>query len=271
MKWGLVCKPSAQRAVSLSKDIYEFLRENKGEVLVEEHLGTTLGIAGCSLKEMNKKVDIVVTVGGDGTILYALQEIDKPIFSINTGGMGFLAEVESKYAISGLKRVIAKEYTIEERAKLKIVVDGKRLPDATNEVTVQTAQIAKMLHLQLYVENDLIETMGADGVIIATPTGSTSYSLSVGGPFMDPAVHAMIIAPLAPFKLSARPWIIPLEKTIHVKVLPKSKESKIVIDGQFSKPATPESDIQITGSEKKARFIRFGESFYQMVRLKLVR
>ena len=113
--------------------------------------------------------------------------------------------------------------------------------------------------------------MGADGVIIATPTGSTSYSLSVGGPIMDPTVNAMIIAPLAAFKLSARPWIVPLDKKVRVHLLPKSKETNLVIDGRFLVPVTQENNIIVTGSEKKARFIRFGESFYQMVRLKLMR
>ena len=185
--------------------------------------------------------------------------------------MGFLAEVESKYAIEGLQRVIDGNYNIEERAKLKISLDGKRLADATNEVTVQSDRIAKILYLKIFVDDDLIETMGADGVIVATPTGSTSYSLSVGGPIMDPTVNAMIIAPLAPFKLSARPWIIPLEKNVRMKLLAKSKETKLVIDGRVAKAVTSESDIVVTGSEKKARFIRFGESFYQMVRLKLIR
>ncbi|MFH1101794.1 MAG: NAD(+)/NADH kinase [Methanobacteriota archaeon] len=271
MKWGIVCNPNMQRAISLAKDVIDFLKESNSDVYVEQQLVDTLGEKGCSLKEMNKKAEIVITIGGDGTILFALAEIEKPLFSINSGGMGFLSEVESKYAIGGLKRVIAGEYTVEERPKLKVVVDGKRLPDAANEMTVQTAQIAKMLHLQLFVENDLIETMGADGVIIATSTGSTSYALSVGGPLMDPMVNAMIIVPIAAFKLSARPWIIPLGKTAKIKLLPKSKESKIVIDGHFSRDATPENEITVTGSEKKARFIRFGESFYQMVRIKLIR
>jgi len=158
-----------------------------------------------------------------------------------------------------------------KRSKLKTTIDGKRLCDAANEVTIQTSKIAKILYLQLYVEDELIESMGADGVIVATPTGSTSYSLSVGGPIMDPAVNAMIIAPLAPFKLSARPWIVPLNKTVGIKLFKKSKESKIVIDGRFAKEVTPENEISVTVSDKKARFIRFGESFYQMVRLKLVR
>ena len=258
MKWGLMCKPDVKKSVSLTTDILDFLKETEEEVFAEENFAKTTGIKGYSLKEINKKADIVITVGGDGTILMALTEIEKPIFAINSGGMGFLAEVESKYAMGGLSKVIKGEYNIEERAKLKILLDGKRLSDATNEVTVQTAKIAKILYLQLFVDEDLIETMGADGIIVATPTGSTSYALSVGGPIMDPAVNA-------------RPWIVPLDKTVRIKLLPKSKESKIVIDGRLAKPVTSESDMLVTISEKKSRFVRFGESFYQRVRLKLVR
>ena len=185
--------------------------------------------------------------------------------------MGFLSEVESKYAIDGLKKVIDGNYNIENRSKLKIILDGNRLPDATNEVTIQTAKIAKIMYYQITVENELLETIGADGVILSTPTGSTSYALSVGGPILDPSVNAILIAPIAPFRLAARPWVVPLSKKINVKILPKSKATKIVIDGQYSKDVTPNSNIIITGSEKSAKFIRFGESFYQMVRLKLVR
>lgn len=270
MNWGIICKPKAKKAVSLAINVNEFLSKN-GKVFAEKSFATSAELKSYNLKEINEKTDIVVTIGGDGTILMALEEIEKPIFAINSGGMGFLAEVESKYALDGLRRVIEGNYNIEERAKLKITLDGKRLTDATNEVTVQTGRIAKLLYLKLFVDDELIETLGADGIIVATPTGSTSYSLSVGGPIMDPTVNAMIIAPLAPFKLSARPWIIPLYKNIRMTLLAKSKETKLVIDGRVAKSITPENDIGVTGSEKKARFVRFGESFYQMVRLKLIR
>lgn len=270
MKWGLICNYFVKKSCERGSDVYTLLKEN-GEVFAEHAFAKIQGIKGYSLDEINKKADIVVTVGGDGTILRALEKIDKPIFAINSGGIGFLSEVESKYAAGGLKQVISGDYNIEERAKLKITVDGKRLPDATNEATVQTARIAKIMYLQIFVENELIETFGADGVIIATPTGSTSYALSAGGPILDPAVNAMVIAPLAPFKLSARPWVVPLDKKVGIKLLAKSKESKIVIDGESPHAVTPDSEIIITGSEKKARFIRFGESFYQMFRMKLVR
>jgi NAD+ kinase len=270
MKWGIVCKPKGRKTFSLASEVYEFLIEN-GEVFPENAFAEYKKIKGYSLKELNVKTDIVVTVGGDGTILWALKEVEKPIFAINSGGMGFLAEVESKYAIGGLKKVISGKYNIEERSKLKVVLDGKRMPDATNEVTVQTGRIAKIIYLQLFVEEELLGNLAADGVIIASPTGSTSYALSVGGPIMDPSVNAMIVAPLAPFRLSARPWVIPIDKKIEIKIQPKSKLSKLVIDGDNSKEVDTKSEIIVTGSEKKARFVRFGESFYQMVRLKLVR
>lgn len=270
MKWGLVCKPNVKRGFSLAKDVYEFLSRD-GVVFAERSFAEKAEIKGYSLQEIDKKAEIVVTIGGDGTILRTLGMVEKPIFAINSGGMGFLAEVESKYAVGGLKQVIEGKYNIEERTKLKVLLDDKRLPDATNEITVQTDVIAKMLYLQILVENELLETLGADGVIIASPTGSTSYALSVGGPIMDPSVNAMIIAPLAPFRLSARPWIVPINKKISIKLFPKSKETKLVIDGHHAENVNSESDIVVTGSEKKARFVRFGESFYQMVRLKLVR
>jgi NAD+ kinase len=270
MKFGLVCNFHVKKACSTAADVYDFLID-KSEVFAEEKFAEIKKIKGYTLEEINKKADIVITVGGDGTILRALEKVEKPIFAINSGGMGFLTEIESKYAMSGLKRLIDGKYNIEERAKLKATVDGKRIPDAANEVTVQTARIAKMIYLQILIENELVETFGADGVIVATPTGSTSYSLSAGGPILDPSVNAMTIAPLAPFKLSARPWVVPLEKKVGIKLLAKSKESKIVIDGEYTQLVTTESDIVITGSEKKARFVRFGESFYQMFRMKLVR
>ena len=270
MKWGLVCNFHVKKACQNASDVYNFLKDY-GEIFAEKHFAKNQDMKGYTLDEINKKADVVITVGGDGTILRALEKIEKPIFAINSGGMGFLSEVESKYAKEGLQRVIDGDYNVEERTKLKIMVDGKRLPDAANEVTVQTARIAKMIYLQVLVDGELLETFGADGVIVATPTGSTSYALSAGGPILDPSVNAMVIAPLAPFKLAARPWVVPLDKKIGIKLLFKSKETKIVIDGESPQSVTSNNTIEITGSEKKARFVRFGESFYQMVRLKLVR
>lgn len=272
MKWGVVCSAHTKRSIALAKDVITYLTDY-GEVLAEKTIAQHLTMKGYSFSQLDNECDIVVTIGGDGTIIRALSEIEKPLFTINSGGMGFLSEVESKFALQGLKKVIDNEYNIEERAKLQIDVEGidKPLPDVANEVTLQTARIAKIMYFHIFVEGELLETMGADGIIVATPTGSTSYALSVGGPIMDPTVEAMIIAPMAPFRLSARPWVVPLKKKVQLQVLPKSKETKLVIDGNYSVDVTVDQKITVRESKKKARFIRFGESFYQMVRLKLVR
>ena len=270
MKWGLICKPQASNAFDLACRVFDFLKE-EGEVYPEKDLASRMGKKkGFLRSEINEIADVVVTIGGDGTILYALEQIDKPIFAINSGGMGFLAEVESKFAFEGLEKVRSGEYNIVERSKLKVEVDDVRVPDAANEVTVHSSKIAKIAYLRVYVGGELIESYGADGVMVSTSTGSTSYALSVGGPLMDPTVPAMIIAPIAPFKLSARPWIVPVKKTVRVEVV-KCDGAKVVVDGENAVEVSSESKIIISQSETKARFVRFGESFYQMVRLKLIR
>ncbi len=272
MKWGLIVKPNDEKAYKLAREIHSFLKKN-GEVFLDKETGKRFGIRKgvISTKRMNDTVDIVVTVGGDGTILFALESIDKPLFAINSSSLGFLTEVDAKFAKSALKRIVKGEYNIEERAKLKVILDGKRLQDATNEITIQTANIAKIIEFSISVDNETIENLRADGIIIATPTGATGYALSVGGPIVDPLVDAAVVAPIAPFKLSSRPWIVPYNKEICVELLSTSKEGKLVIDGRNSFTIKPNQRVCVTVSERKARFIRFGETFYQAVRLKLVR
>ncbi|HDO19653.1 MAG TPA: sugar kinase [Thermoplasmatales archaeon] len=270
MRWGLIVKPNDIRAESIAKEVVEFLK-GKGEIYAEKSIADSLKMKSYSTKEINDLADIVITIGGDGTILYALEYIDKPIFAINCSAMGFLTEVDSKFAKSGLKKILEGEYNVEERAKLKVFLNNKRLPDAANEITIQTANIAKLIEFSILVEDELIEKIRADGIIVATPTGATGYALSVGGPIVDPLVEAVVIAPIAPFKLSARPWIIPYRKRICVELSEKSKDGKLVIDGKSTYSVSPNQRVCVTLSEKKARFIRFGETFYQSVRLKLVR
>ena len=140
MKWGIVCNPFVKKTISLTSTVYDFLKE-KGEVFPDKKFAKAISVKGYSLNEINEIADIVVTLGGDGTILMVMEEVEKPVFAINSGGMGFLSEVESKYAIDGLKRVLDGEYNIEERAKLKTILDGERISDATNEVTIQLISI----------------------------------------------------------------------------------------------------------------------------------
>ena len=259
MKWGLISKPSKE-SYAIAKKIYDML----GDVVAEEKIANHLGIKGFSFDEIEKKADMVVVVGGDGTILMTLERISKPIFSINTGAVGFLTEVEAKDAIEGMKKVLQGKYFIEKRMKLKVLLNEKRLSDATNEVIVHTVNIGKILSLQLEVNGTVAEEIDGDGIIIASPTGSTSYAFSVGGPVVDPSLKAFVVAPVAPFRHISSPLVIPSNKELRVKILGR-KKAKIVIDGMHSFPLTSKDSLVITRSSNMASFIRLEDNFYKKV------
>jgi len=150
MKWGIVCKPDTG-SLSIGKGIYELL----GDAMLEKKIASYLSLPGHSIKEIGEKADRIVVVGGDGTILMTLRYTTKPLFTVNTGSVGFLAEVEPSYAVEGMKKVLEGEYFIDKRARVKTVLNGERLPDATNEVTVHVSNVGKILSLELIVDAEM--------------------------------------------------------------------------------------------------------------------
>ncbi|MEM0343753.1 MAG: NAD(+)/NADH kinase [Thermoplasmata archaeon] len=213
--------------------------------------------------------DVIITIGGDGTILRTLQGTDAPILGVNAGVLGFLTEVQPSEIRSAIKKVLAGKYRIEERLKLKTVMDGKRLEDATNEAVIHTAHIAKMRHFAISVDNTPATEMRADGIIVATPTGSTCYAMSVGSSIVDPRVEALVIAPIAPFRLSARPFVVPARSRISITIK-EPRECIMVIDGQCEFEMTGKERLVFTASDKKARFVSFKDDFYRNLEEKLV-
>jgi len=226
-----------------------------------------LGLKGIPLSSM--KVDVLITVGGDGTILRTLQGTDRPVLGVNAGVLGFLTEVQPDEIKPAIKRLLSGKYKINERLKLKTVMDGKRLEDATNEAVLHTAHIAKMRHFEISIDGARATEIRADGLIIATPTGSTSYAMSVGSSIIDPRVDALVIAPIAPFRLAARPLVVPAKSKIGVTIK-EPKECIMVIDGQTEFTTKGTEKYVFTGSEKKARFISFKDDFYSTLEQKLV-
>lgn len=214
-------------------------------------------------------VDILITVGGDGTILRSLQLNPSPILGINAGVLGFLTEISKDNLQEGLDRILRGEYVIEEKLRLKTTVDGRRCPDALNEAVIHTAHVAKIRQFEVYVDDQLAINTRADGIIVATPTGSTCYAMSVGGPILDPRVEALVIAPMAPFKFSARPFVVPASSRITLKFIRK-RPCVLVIDGQDELPLHGNEIIECTRSETPARFISLGRSFYSRTREKLM-
>lgn len=272
--WGVVCKPGIPRVARVAKDVHRFLKEQGHEYQLESKFAEQIGLPGVPLGEMD--ADIYVTVGGDGTILMALQHTEAPIYAINSGAVGFLTEVEPKFAISGMRRILEGDYEIEERAKFKVTMDGERIPDAANEVTIQSSKIAKLIKFQVHVDNELMDTIRGDGVLVSTATGSTAYAMSLGGPILDPAIDAAIVLPIAPFRMANRPMVVPADRRITVEIMKREsqfadKDVKVVIDGQHGYGLTTGGAVSIERSDRKSRFVRFGGGFYERVRTKLVR
>lgn len=269
MDFGILAKPDLPKAVTTARLVYKYLCGAKkvDSVVVEEGLARPLKVEGTPLSGMD--VDVLVTIGGDGTVLKALQEARGKIFAINAGVLGFLTEVPMEEALPGLKRVLDGKFVVERRLRLRTILRGRRMFDSTNEAVVHTSTLSKMRHYRIFLSGQLADDIRADGIIIATPTGSTCYAMSAGGPILDPRVRAFVVVPLAPFKMSARAVVVPSDRKLSV-VLMDDKPSKLVLDGQFEETVDPGSSLVFSASERPAEFVRFNPDFYAHVRRKLM-
>jgi NAD+ kinase len=270
IKIGFVSRQEPE-SVLLAKRLVNLLTP-KAEVLVDLEVSGQIGLEGTPVEEMERqKVDFIVSVGGDGTILRTIHKMRDPvpILGINMGTLGFLVDVEPKDAAETLERLLS-GFEVDERSRLEVLLNDGCLPPATNEVVLMTASPAKMIEFEIIVDSALMEDFRADGVIIATSTGSTAYAMSAGGPIVDPRVDAIVLVPMAPFKLSSRPWVIPGESRIEVKLRLPGKEALVVVDGQSTTTISRNDSVVIRKAETPARFVKVGrDGFYEKVKSKL--
>ncbi|HON35808.1 MAG: NAD(+)/NADH kinase [Methanothrix sp.] len=257
-------------AAKLIQEI-ESWKEGVG-ILVDEDLAVKIGRPPSSVQEMEQgRVDFIVSIGGDGTILRTIHKMADPvpILGINMGTLGFLVDVEPADAETTIKRLLS-GFVVDERSRLKMLINGVCMPRATNEIALITASPAKMIEFEILVDGSLMEDFRADGVIIATATGSTAYAMSAGGPIVDPRVDAIVLVPMAPFKLSSRPWVMPGGSVIEVRLKLPEKEALVVVDGQSSTSVSSQDRIVISKAKTPARFVKVAEGgFYAKVKSKL--
>lgn len=272
-KIGIVSRFDQQDALDMVRTIYDEF-SSKVDIVVSTKTGQHLGITDHSIPVEQMRdagVQMIISVGGDGTVLRNISKMDDPlpVLGINMGTLGFLVDISPEDAIKSIDDVL-KGFTYTERARLCVHLNGKRLPDATNEIVLVTARPAKILTFRIAVDNSEIEDMRADGIVVATPTGSTAYAMSAGGPIVDPRVSASIIVPIAPFKLSARPWIVPGDSNIKVEMTIPEKEAAIVVDGQHTYSMKEHDIVTITNAKNPARFVSSSfNGFYEKVQSKL--
>ena len=265
MRIGIAGTPELKNFKRVAQKVLQELEDE--DLVFEEHTAEALGFDGVPLNKI--KADVLVSIGGDGTILRNIQATSVPILGVNAGVLGFLTEVQPDEVKESIAQLLRGDYKVERRLRLKVVVDGRRLKDATNEAVVHTAHVAKMRHFVVSIDHKPATDMRADGIIVATPTGTTCYAMSVGSSIIDPRVEALVIAPIAPFRLSSRPLVVPAKSSISVTVH-EPKECVMVIDGQEEIFLDGDEEIVFSASEKKARFVILKSEFYKNLEEKLM-
>jgi NAD+ kinase len=264
-RFGIYANTSLSKAVDYTQQVMDALKGH--EFYVDKQIADVMGIEGIPLKDMD--VDVVIVVGGDGTLLRVLQQIDAMVIGINGGSVGFLAEIDRDHIGDGIARLLREDYVIESRFKLRTWYNGEYLKDSVNEALIHTSSVAKIRHYKIYVDDVLACEMRSDGVIISTPTGSTCYAMSLGAPYMDPHVDALMVVPMAAYKSTSRAFVVPATSKITVESV-LDKDCVIVLDGQEEIRMEGRTKVDFMLSDKKARFIRFNMDFFSRVREKLV-
>ena len=278
---GVIAKPRSDRAVSLVPQLIAFLESHGIAVFMDEEAAGYAGrTPGLSRDEVAARAELLVVLGGDGTLLSAAraslkrdQGHELPLFAVNLGGLGFLTAIKIEDVYPQLERALHGDFRVARRRMLHIELwRGERRiasHEALNDVVLTKAEIARMIDLEVHVDQHFVCVYKADGLIVATPTGSTAYSLSAGGPIMFPSVSATAITPICPHTLTNRPVIVPDESEIQVIVLYNSP-TYMTIDGQVGEILESGDRIVCSRSEHFISLVRPPDlMFFDVLREKL--
>lgn len=269
------------------RDIFVFFNERNIDLVIEAHFLEILYEKRLvskpyntfsSHKELNKSFDLFLSIGGDGTILRAATLVRNsgiPILGINAGRLGFLASVQKEDIATFLQMVVDKNYKISKRTLLKASVfpknkDLMEINFAMNEISVSRKDTTSMITIETHLDGELLTSYWADGLIIATPTGSTGYSLSCGGPILTPEVKSLVITPIAPHNLNARPLVIPDHTEIKLRVTGREEQYLVSMDSRITSVEN-ESVITIKKTNFQINMVEIpNETFFKTLRSKLL-
>lgn len=231
---GIIANSNKEKAVEYASRLAGWLSKRGVTVFVEEEIAARMNMAGVSGRNLASAVDMLVVFGGDGTLLMAARlamESDVPILGINMGGFGFMTVVNLDEMLDTMEVILGGKYRTSQRMMLSLSVEGTEHP-ALNDVVINRGDLSRMVNLETFVDGKYLSTFKADGLIISTPTGSTAYSLSSGGPIVMPELNSIIINPICPHTLTNRPIVLPPESLIEVVVWTKEGKASVTLDGQ---------------------------------------
>jgi NAD+ kinase len=275
---GILTKPKFPEVKPTLQGVATWLRDRHITVLLDTTSASLLSEQGGIQKtQLAVQSDVLLILGGDGTILNAARlaaERSIPILGVNMGGLGFLTEVRLDNLYASLDRVFANDFILDERLMLQTHVHrhGETVARGIvlNDVVISKGTLARMIELKIAIQGQFVTNLRADGLIVATPTGSTAYSMSAGGPIINPAVQSLILTPISPHTLTHRPLIVPGNAEIEVTLTSKDEGAMATLDGQVGIAMTQGDTAVIQASEHRTKLIRFPEShYYEVLREKL--
>jgi NAD+ kinase len=274
---GNTTKANVKKVIS---DFVDYLRSiGVGYVIASEldsYLGLESGQSAVPLQKIGNHCQVVVAFGGDGTLLYTASKIGEsgvPILGVNTGVLGFLTEVVVDELRSSVQSLLDGAYAIVQRMILEVAVERPTegfTYHALNDVVVDKGKGARLITVEVSVDDVFLNRIRSDGVIIATPTGSTAYSLSAGGPLLEPTMKAVIVTPICPHSLTVRPIVLSGDRELKICLLSADSMAQINIDGQFQFNLSREDVVRIKQADYLLNWISLGKrDFYEILRTKL--
>lgn len=278
-KIGIVVKAQTE-AIDKAKELEAWLKTRGIDVLTRQNVPAPITSKECLVENIPKApsdLSCIVVLGGDGTFLSAVrwvQDTGVPVLGINMGDFGFLTETSVDRLFVLMEDIINDEFTVEERILLSARVlrdgEGTLCQNVLNDVVVNKEALARIVHIHTYIDDDYLATFKADGLIVATPTGSTAYSLSAGGPIVYPSLKTIMLTPICPFTLTNRPLILPDTVTIKIKIDETDSNVFLTFDGQMGLNVTCQDSIVVQKANHTIRMIRPpGLSYYDVLKAKL--
>jgi NAD+ kinase len=274
---GIICKAGITKPAETLKELLPWLRQKGCETFVDTETASSLNMDGFPRSEIPSLSEIIIVLGGDGTMLSTCRLVaDKgvPVLGINIGGLGFITEVQLDELYETMEKVLSGECPIEER--LMLTAQVRRLGEliaeyiVLNEVVINKAALARIIDLETYVNQNYVTTFKADGLIISTPTGSTAYSLSAGGPILYPTLDNIIITPICSHTLTNRAMVLPGDSIIKVILRSPTERVYLTMDGQVGFSVMQNDVIEVSKAPFKTRLlIPCDRDYFQILRTKL--
>lgn len=272
----LIVNQQKDKKFELANSIVEII-DGRADVYVREEEENAL------LKNVNyisceeyKKMDIFLVLGGDGTLLAISKiaaELHIPVVGVNLGRLGFLSEIEKENVKSDIEKILSKDFKIQERMMLKTGINGENKGLALNDIVFARGNSSlKILEFDVYIDDEFVDNFKADGLIVSTPTGSTAYSLSAGGPIVDPSMDVIVITPICPHKMYSRTIVVSSDKTVTVKNCSDDAQTIIAADSEILGEISKNDSVVIKAADEKFKLIRLhGFKFFSVLHNKLVK